>query len=204
MDQPNRRSPLTVRVAHSEQGLLFYRGKFARVLGPGTYRLWLDRVLGRRPSVEVITPVHGRFVHPLLESMLKHARSRAAFTVIDVEPGERALVWIGETLAGVHGPGRYAYWNACSSIPPVRVERFAANGGRLVHARVREVLASRDAAAWLTEVRVAAGKEAFVYQNGSFVERLASGDHAYWKSELRLRVYLVNKPVTTSASIARA
>lgn len=117
---PHPRPRFVTRIAEGERGLLFRGGRFVRILGPGSYRIW-DALLGSQTRVEIVSAATGRFDHVFVEAILQDPKASEHFAVLELGAGEGAMVWIGDQLAALHGPGRYIYWNVAGDLT---VERF--------------------------------------------------------------------------------
>ena len=99
-----------IYIRKHERGLKFRYGDFSGVLGPGTYRLWSRLWSAKRDTVEIRNTLNSRFEHALLDSMIANDDLRSALVVVDLNEGQRALVWKDGRLEDILGPGRYAYW----------------------------------------------------------------------------------------------
>jgi regulator of protease activity HflC (stomatin/prohibitin superfamily) len=189
---------ITTRIRTHERGLLFRHADFAQVLPPGAYRLW-ERLWGsRRRRIEPVSVLTGRFTHPAIDAVLASDAARAHFVVVDLAQHERALVWIDERLAAVHGPGRYVYWNSPPSPHVVRVERFSTDAPRLEHQRLDAVVAHPEAAQWIESIDVDQHHDVLLFRSGELIGRLAPGTHAFWKGVGRQRVCAVDRREKTA------
>lgn len=172
---------VTVRVRRHERGLLFLNGDFARMLSPGVYRFW-DRLLSEsRAHVDTVSLLQPRFEHKLLDVVLQDPSLRDQLIVFDLAQTQRALVWVGERLHAIHGPGKYAYWNAPPAAASVRVEFVDAADLRFVHPKRDSVVEHPHASAWLEVVDVPPESAVLLYRSGDLESRLAPGRHVLYR-----------------------
>ncbi len=181
---------LVSRIRKHERGLLFERGDFARLLGPGRYILWGNVLSSERFMVDVVSTLTAKFEHRFLESLVREPSMAAALTVVDLADTQRALVWKDERLAYVLGAGRHAFWKTQAKL---EVEVFDVSTVRFEHKRLETVVAHAEARAHLEVVTVEPGFEVLVMLNGVLRERLSPGKHAFWKAAGNLRVMSVDK-----------
>src|SRR5262245_49202414 len=93
-----------LHVRKHERALVFQRGDFAALPGPGTYvrNRVLDAISGRK--VEIVSTLVPRFTHPLLAMIAKEPALVAVLHVVDLKDSERALVWKDGRFDGILGP----------------------------------------------------------------------------------------------------
>lgn len=176
----------TVRVRRHERGLMFVNGDFSRVLGPGEYRFW-DRILNpERTRVEMVSVLTPRLEHPLLDVLLEDAGLREQVKVFDLSQTQRALVWVGERLHAIHGPGRYAYWNSPPATHPVRVEVLNSEELRFEHPRRDAVVEHAQSGQWFESVDVPEDAAVLVYRSGRLESRLPAGRNVLFRGHGKL------------------
>jgi len=107
---------LKVLVKSHERGLLFRKGSFVRVLGPGEYTLWSRLWNKQATEVAVLSTLDTYMRHPLLETFVTRPEFQAEAMVVSLTDTQRALLWRDERLAFILGPGRHALWK----MPPQR------------------------------------------------------------------------------------
>jgi regulator of protease activity HflC (stomatin/prohibitin superfamily) len=172
-----------VLIKNHERGLLFKRGAFQRVLGPGVYRPWVNLWEQGRKEIVVLNTLETCIKHPLLDTFSSRPDFQVEVTVVSLSDTERALVWRDERLAFILGPGRHALWQTPL---PLRVETFDIATMRFDHARLATVLQHAEAARYFESVQVAAHETVLMYKDGVLVTQLGEGLHVFWKGTGRL------------------
>jgi regulator of protease activity HflC (stomatin/prohibitin superfamily) len=174
---------IKVLIKDHERGLLFKKGAFARVLGPGVYRLWSNLIERKREEIVVMNTLDTYIKHPLLDAFSARADFQTEAIVLSLSDTERALVWRDERLAFILGPGRHALWKAPL---PLRVETFDTATMRFEHPRLATILQNAESARYFESVQAAAHETVLMYKDGVLVDRLGEGLHVFWKGTGRL------------------
>jgi regulator of protease activity HflC (stomatin/prohibitin superfamily) len=156
---------------------MFRYGDFAKLLQPGTYRLWSRLWSRKRCTVTIVNTLTTKFEHALLDVLVADAAVRQALTVVDLADHERALIWKDGRLAHIVGPGRHAFWKEPYKI---EVEIFDANTLRFEHAKLEAIVALPGSSKWLVGVDVADYEDALLVKDGEIVEKLGKGRHVFW------------------------
>jgi len=179
-----------VRIKRHERGLWFRHGDFRRLLGPGAY--WMISRLWRplRDRVQIVSTLETRFVHPLLDVLVERDEIRDALLIVDLNDGERALVWKDDRLAHVLGPGRHAFWREPYALD---VETYDVKDLRFEHPRLAAIVQNRESGRYLEGVKVDAHAEVLVYLDGRLIERLTEGLHVFWKGAGQLAFKTIDK-----------
>ena len=172
-----------VLIKNHERGLLFKRGAFQRVLGPGVYRPWANLWERGAEEIVVLNTLETCLKHPLLDTFSSRPDFQVEVTVVSLSDTERALVWRDERLAFILGPGRHALWKTPL---PLRVETFDIATMRFDHARLATVLQHAEAARYFESAQVAAHETVLMYRDGVLVTQLGEGLHVFWKGTGRL------------------
>ena len=175
-----------VKIHDHEAGLYFHDGAFRGLLEPG--RHWLFDPLGR-VRVEVVSQRAPWLVHEQLDVIVKSGALDGRAVVVDLKDYERALVWVDGRFSHVLAPGLYAYWTTCRA---VKVEVVDARPVRFVHPDLPVVVKAALAERVLETVPVPAGHVGAWYCDGSFVETLPAGRHAFWKNLADVKVVPVD------------
>src|SRR5262245_31505883 len=115
-------------IKQGELGLVFRRGDFDRVLGPGAW--FLPGVWFGLERVEIVDTLATRFRHALLDLLVRTPELQQRLVVVDLAEDQRALVWRDGRLFDFVGSGLFAYWNAPAR---VKVEVFSADEVRFQH-----------------------------------------------------------------------
>lgn len=177
-----------IHIREHERGLRFRDGDFVGLLRPGRHL-----VLRLGDSVEVANTLHGKFEHPRLEVLVRHAALAAELVLADLADHERAIVRRDGRVTWVLGPGLHAFWKEPARID---VERFDATALRLDHERIDAVLAACGAAEWLAEVAVPADHEMLVYKDGRLAHRVGRGENGgrfvHWKRTGKVTAHAVD------------
>src|SRR5712671_3512474 len=138
-----------IHIKQSELGLLFRRGDFVRVLGPGTW--FLPGIWFGRDRLEIVDTLATRFRHSLLDLLVRQPELRERLEVVDLSEDERALVWRDGRLFDFVSAGLFAYWRQPHKL---RVETYSAAELRFQHAQLDAVLGLAAARASLATVDV--------------------------------------------------
>ena len=169
-------------VAPREIGLLFRRGDFAGLLGPGDH--WLFHPPGvLRPWVgavrlDVVPEDAVELLHPAAREIADSGLLADRAEVLDLADGERALVWVDGRFHRILPPGPHVLFTTHRK---VRVERVAATDGRFTHPDLPAIVRSPDATRLLDVTRVDRETAGVLYLDGAFAEVLPPGLHAFWE-----------------------
>jgi regulator of protease activity HflC (stomatin/prohibitin superfamily) len=172
-----------ILIKDHERGLLFKRGAFARVLGPGVYRPWSNLVERNAVDVVVMNTLETYIKHPLLDAFSTRADFQAEAIVLSLTDTQRALVWRDERLAFILGPGRHALWKTPL---PLRVETFDTATARFAHPRLATILLNAESARYFESVQASAHESVLMYRDGVLVDQLGEGLHVFWKGTGRM------------------
>src|SRR4051794_26570859 len=117
-----------------EMGLLFRNGEFRGLLGEGTH--WFFDPFGRN-AVEVVSQRAPFLAHEKLDLIVKAGSLKGLAQVLDLEDGQRALVWVDRRFARILPPGQYVYW---TNHREVRVEVIEARPARFEHDELKVIV----------------------------------------------------------------
>ncbi len=162
-------------IKQNELGLLFQRGDFRRVLGPGTWTLpglWFGL-----QKLEIVNVLQTRFRHPLLDLLVRQPELQERLQVVDLDEDQRALVWRDGRLFDFVGSGRFAYWQQPCRL---RIEVFSVADIFFRHPQLDAVLAVPTAKEHLVAVDVDPHERLLVRRGGELVNTLGPGRHAFW------------------------
>ena len=162
-------------VKQHEVGLLFRRGDFRRLLGPGDW--FLPRVTFGADRLDLVDTLDTRFEHRLLDVLVQKAALRERLLIVDLAEDQRALIWRDDRLFEVIGPGRHAYWQEPFTL---RVETFRESDVLFEHPRLNAVLSHPAARALLSGVDVQSHQRLLVRKGGELIADLGPGRHAFW------------------------
>jgi regulator of protease activity HflC (stomatin/prohibitin superfamily) len=165
-----------IKIHEHEVGLYFHDGEFRGLLEAG--RHWMFDPLGR-VRVEVVSQRAPWLAHDKLDVIVKSGVLDDKATVVDLKDHERALVWIDGRFSHVLPPGLYAYW---TTYRDVKIEIVDARAVRFVHPELPVILKAQMAGNVLDSFQVPAGHVGAWFKDGSFVETLPAGRHAFWKN----------------------
>jgi regulator of protease activity HflC (stomatin/prohibitin superfamily) len=166
----------TTYIKQNEIGLLFRRGDFRAVIGPGRHflpTLWLgiDRL-------EIFNTLDSRFRHPLLDLLVRTPELSERLEVLDLAEDQRALVWRDNRLFDFVGSGLFAYWKRPAKL---RVEKFSVDDLIFSHPQLDAVLALEPARRLLAAVDVEPNERLLVRNGGALLRTLGPGRHAFWQ-----------------------
>jgi hypothetical protein len=165
-----------IKIHEHEVGLYFHDGEFRGLLEAG--RHWMFDPLGR-VRVEVVSQRAPWLAHDKLDVIVKSGVLDDKATVVDLKDHERALVWIDGRFSHVLPPGLYAYW---TTYRDVKIEIVDTRAVRFVHPELPVILKAQMAGNVLDSFQVPAGHVGAWFKDGSFVETLPAGRHAFWKN----------------------
>jgi hypothetical protein len=111
-----------VEIADHERGLLFRRGRFVRVLGPGVRRV--ASAFGRT-GIDVMDLRNPVVEHPLAEFLVKtHPELSEHFLVVELGDQEVGLTYVDGKLADVVAPAsRKIFWSRLVMMKATSAER---------------------------------------------------------------------------------
>jgi regulator of protease activity HflC (stomatin/prohibitin superfamily) len=171
-----------IKIRQYELGLYFRDREFRGLLEPGRY--WFVDPLGR-VRVQIAPQRPAWLVHDKLEEIVKSGALGDRALVLDLKDYERALVWIDGRFSHVLPTGLYAYWTTFST---VRAERIDARSVRFVHPDLPVILQSPMGERVLECITVPAGHVGAWFRDGSLMEVLPAGRHAFWKNVAETKV----------------
>jgi len=177
-------------IAEHERALLFRRGNFVRVLGPGVLRAWNPFGRVRIDKYDVTAPT---FAHPIDEFLVKtHPELREHLHVVELGDREVGLAYVDGKLCDLLAPAtRKIYWKG---LHEVRVdvqdiaEDFAVAPALVTMlGHLRTVERARLAVA-IEYTEVADNHVSLLVVNGKLERLLGPGAHAFWKFNRTLSV----------------
>ncbi len=175
-----------INIRRHQVGLRFHDGEFVGLIEAG--RHWLWDPLGRA-QVEVVSLRAPWLAHEKLDVIVKSGVLTGRAQVVDLKDYERALVWIDGRLSHLLPPGLYAYWTAFRD---VRIEVVDARTVRFAHADLAVILKAQMSERVLDTFVVPAGHSGACFRDGSLVETLPPGRHAFWKNLADVKVVPVD------------
>jgi regulator of protease activity HflC (stomatin/prohibitin superfamily) len=169
-----------------EVGLLFRRGEFHGLLGSGVHWFFdpFDRVV-----VEVVSQRAPFLVHEKLDLIVRAGDLKGLAQVVDLEDGQRALVWIDRRFARVLPPGQFVFW---TNHRDVRVEVVDARRPRFEHEDLKVIVRNPTAREQLEVGAVGRGCVGVLFLDGRFAGTLEPGPWAFWKGAADVRVVEVD------------
>lgn len=175
-----------VKIRNYEIGLHFRDGEFRGLLEAGEHYLfdplgksWVDVRSRRDPWL----------VHDKLDVIVKSGALANRAVVLDLKDYRRALIWIDGRFSHVLPPGLYAYWN---DLRDVKAEIVDARGIRFEHVDLPVITRSAMADRVLDVLTIEQGYQGVLFYDGKFVEVLASGRYAFWKSMAQVKLHQVD------------
>ena len=174
---------LKVLIKSHERGLMFRKGTFVRVLGPGEYTLWSRLFSAKAVDVQVFSTLETYIRHPLLEAFATRPAFQEEAMVLSLTDVQRALIWRDERLAYILGPGRHALWKMPYTL---RVEMFDISTLRFTHERLATVMKHPESAGYFEGVQVPAHEVVLMSRDGVLLEQLREGLHVFWKGTGKL------------------
>lgn len=175
-----------IKIRDFEIGLLFRDGEFRGLLEAG--RHWFVDPLGR-VRVEIVSQRTPWLVHEQLDVIAKAGVLKDRAQVVDLKDHERGLVWIDGRFSHVLPPGLFAYWTAFRD---VKVEVVDALGVRFTHAALPAIIKAQMSAQVLDVLTVPVGHVGVWFRDGSFVETLPAGRHAFWKNLAEVKLVSID------------
>lgn len=94
-------------IADGERGLLFCANEFKILLDPG--RHWFFDPRGEL-KVERVSMKAPRFEHRELDTIVKSGALGEEILSVQLNPDQRALVWINDKFESFLEPGTHAFW----------------------------------------------------------------------------------------------
>jgi regulator of protease activity HflC (stomatin/prohibitin superfamily) len=175
---------LRVTVKDGERALLTRNGRFERVLGPGLHRLFDPT---RELSVE-LSPVVRAEISADRYAVLKSARPEIAaemFEAVETKADELAIVILDGRPTHLMAPWQTrVFWKVATRVEVERID--IARDPKVAPRHLAMVARERNT---LVAEHVVENHEAgLLYVEGRFVERLASGRHAFWTSGRKIEV----------------
>jgi regulator of protease activity HflC (stomatin/prohibitin superfamily) len=175
-----------VEVRSFEVGLHFRNGEFRGLLGAGTH--WLFDPLGR-DAVEVVSQRTPFLAHEKLDLIAKSGELKGLAQVLDLDDGQRALVWVDRRFARILGPGQYAYW---TNHRDVRVEVVDSRRPRFEHEELKVIARNPWSREQLETGAVGRGNVGVLFLDGRYAGTLEPGPWAFWKGSADVRVVEVD------------
>lgn len=164
-----------VTVTKAQRGLVFRKGDFHRLVGPGEYTIW-PRI--KRETIELVSVLDPIFRHAAMPVIVESGALEGHAQVIRLEDYERAFVWVDGSWLGVLQPGVNVIWKA---LRDVRIEKFDIRPGPFEHANAAVLVRHPALSAYLDVFTVEENEAAVLFKDGRMKEQLAPGLHAFWK-----------------------
>lgn len=180
-----------VTIRSFEVGLHFHSGEFRGLLGAGRHLLFDP--FGRE-TVEVVSQRAPFLAHEKLDLIVKSGELKGLAQVLDLEDGQRALVWVNRRFAQILAPGQYAYW---TNHRDVRVELVDARRARFEHEELKAITRSPSARDQLETGAISRNAVGVLFLDGRFAGTLDPGPWAFWKGAADVRVVEVDLRETT-------
>jgi regulator of protease activity HflC (stomatin/prohibitin superfamily) len=169
-----------------EIGLYFRRGEFRGLLGRGVH--WFFDPF-HRVTVEVVSQRAPFLVHEKLDLIARGADLKGLAQVLDLEDGQRSLVWIDRRFARILPAGQYVYW---TNLRDVRIEVIDVRVARFEHEDLKVIVRNPTAREHLEIGAVGRGCVGVLFLDGRFAGTLDPGPWAFWKGAADVRVVEVD------------
>jgi regulator of protease activity HflC (stomatin/prohibitin superfamily) len=184
-------------VKKDERALLFYKGDFAEVLGPGEHARF-DPL--HRLTVEKFALANTRFQHRLADYLVKAEPELVAreFHVVELGPTEVGLRYENGVLAEVLAPStRRLYWKGYIDLRFDRIDigtDFTVDRALVPQLTVAVMRGAAKVAGvdGVIAVPVAQYHVAVLYVDGKIAKLLEAGMHYFWEFVRELRVETVD------------
>ena len=168
---------------HQRQiGLYFYDEIFKDILLPG--RHWMMDPL-MQTVVEVVSTRELIFQHEQLKQMVNSGALQDCAEVVDLNDGQRALVWIDGRFHRALGPGLYAVWSLNHD---VRIELVDATAVEFRHKDLSTISRHASSSCWLEVVDIQRDHAGVLFRDGRFIDVMQPGRYAFWKGLAEMRV----------------
>ncbi len=161
-----------IKVRSYEVGLHFRNEEFKGLIQAGVHWL-LDPLM--RVRVEVVSQRDPWITHDKLDMIVKSGALADHAEVLDLKDHERALVWIDGRFSHILAPGLYAYWTGQKE---VKVEVVDARKVRFEHDDLKII--TRAGQRLLDVCAIERNRVGVLFQDGRYVDTLASGLYAFW------------------------
>ncbi len=161
-----------IKVRSYEVGLHFRNEEFKGLIQAGVH--WLFDPL-MRVRVEVVSQRDPWITHDKLDMIVKSGALADHAEVLDLKDHERALVWIDGRFSHILAPGLYAYW---AGQKEVKVEIVDARSVRFEHSDLKVI--TRSGQRLLDVCAIERNRVGVLFQDGRYVDTLASGLYAFW------------------------
>lgn len=175
------------KVLQHERGLLYDDGDFVRVLKPGRHRMFDPFYRLKVETESVRSPWIRR---DDIDVIAKSGALADEAKVIELAQHERALVWLDGRFDSILGPGRHALWTVLVN---AEITVIDTSDVRFDHPQLSAALDGASAREHLVEQNVAAEHVGILTVNGRYVDTLAPGKYAFWKSAGKIDVTLVDR-----------
>jgi len=177
-----------ILVGDRNRVLLIRRGRFERILEPGTYWFW---ELGRSLEFETHDVKAIVFDSPWSDYLAKGRKDVAerCFTTVETSDSQVAVIYFDGKVSRVLGPGkRVMFWNGPLTVTADLIE---AKEHPDVPASLVLPLSRAGALALATFAQVEDGKTGLLYLEGRFVRALEPGFYGFWNAAGAPRIDVV-------------
>jgi hypothetical protein len=169
-----------VDLTGSQRALVFRRGCFERVLGPGRHAVFK---LPEPPQIEIHDVRKLRFEHEQLEAVVAQDQQGQWFHDVAVQPHERLVVSLDGEPLEVEKPGRHVFWRGAGHLVTTPVDLRAQSmeiGGQDIMTKDKVTLRVNASVAWkVTDPRkalmLAKEPEQLLYRETQLALRRAVG-----------------------------
>ncbi len=96
-----------------QRALVWFEGRFEKILGPGLYALWTKF---KKVRVEVIDANDVSFRHKAMNKIINHDNASDFLSIVNVSDGYSCLFFEDGKYVKTLSPGRYLFWNQMTKI----------------------------------------------------------------------------------------
>lgn len=175
-----------VKINNHQIGLRFVNERLTEALRPGWYLAMT--LLGER--IDVLSEKELFVRHVDLDEIIRSGLLAEYAEIVDLKDSERAVLWIDGRFQHLLAPGRYAVWKR---LREVRVERLAVEDPRFRHRLLMRIAQAPGSEAVLRTIQVEQEQVCLYFRDGSFVEELGPGLHAFWKDAGVVKLHCVDR-----------
>jgi regulator of protease activity HflC (stomatin/prohibitin superfamily) len=165
-----------IKILSYQIGLLFRDGEFKGLLTEGKH-WFFDPLFKVRVDIENTRDTW--LVHEDLDLIVKSGALKDRAVVLDLKDRQHGLVWIDGRFSHVLSPGLYAYW---TGIKDVRVDIVDAKTAQFEHDDLNLIAKSPLASQVLDICSIKRDHEGVLFVDGDYVNTLAPGQYAFWRS----------------------
>lgn len=172
-----------IKVQKNQVGVWYQNQEIKKVFLKGNHYIFS---LSKGNSFELYDTKDFYFSHSDLRDIYKSERLAEHLSFIDLKDDQRALLWLDNRFEKILSKGLHAVWKDSYNVD---IEIFDIRTPRFEHKYLNAIIGMEESALHLNSQTIEEGHEGLFFHNGTFQEKLAPGNYAFWKNNGQVKLY---------------